>query len=340
MRKQKGKEKLNLKDPKDRWQFCREVRLPDHYYTPGKPDPHTGKPSEPTKIRVAESISKAVLLDLAQYDWPGNTNYKGNGNISHGTGIPIRSVSKGISVLKSIGALDREPQGVKMTAISRLNWAVLDKLREPFRGENAAPTATDDPNVPDDLDEELEALKAEDDDKDDVSDLGPRTAPKTTGGTQTELVNLLLEFGPYRNIRPVVESAIKGLLKTTSADDIRKAWASLKPWQKIKAKKGRNPGGYLRTMLTNAIEQKPEPEPEGDSDGWWGNHDMMEGLIAHVRDTGEDMYVNLARLSNDNEIASFTKWATEWLDHMADELEYEVEFTNKRIRIFACALAR
>lgn len=348
MSKPKTKEKLNLKLPKDRWQFCREVQVPDHYYIPGKPDPHMGKPSEPTKIKVAPSITKSVLLDLAQYDWPGNTNYKGNSNVSHGTGLPPRSVSKGISVLKSIGGLERTFQGVKKTAISRLNWAVLDKLREPFRGEGTAPIATDDEDISDDLDGKLKKLKA-DDAEDDVSDLGPRVektesekpAPERLesekAGPLKDLVDRIMEFGPYRQHRQAVEIVVKGLLKKNkSPEEIQAAWASLKTDQRAMAVKAGSLGAYLFTMLTNAINQPPGDDYGWDTDG--ESPAFMAEAVEIAR--AEGVHVIDIKNSDDPDMGrAFVKWAQVWLTKNAPEIEYKVDHDLGLVSLAAPAIA-
>ena len=338
----KPKKQLNLKLPKDRWAICREVRVPSFYTTPGKPDPHTGKPSEPKPVKVATHITKAVLTDIAQYDWPGNSNFKGNANIAHGTGLSIRSVSKGVAVLKSIGALRRTSQGVKKPAVSSLDWDLLETLREPFRGgDTDTPVGPNEEDAPDDFDEEPQPLKTEDidDDDDDVSDLGPAAPrPEKTGSAAKDLVDLIMEFGPYHRIRPAVETVIKGLLKDKSPEEIKTAWENLPKDRRAMAVRAKSPGAYLRTMLANAIDQ-PQQESEENDDDWAQNEEFMRDIIGRVKSTGVHQ-IGLAELSSDASAASFARWATKWCDQHAPEVEYEVDLPNKEIRVFVGALTR
>jgi hypothetical protein len=339
------KKEFDQRDGYHRQVVCREVQLPDGYWTPGRPGRNKDKkktPGEKKWIEVPIHITRAVLRDIANNDWPRSRNYKSNDNISYGTGLPLRSVAKGVAVLKSVGILRRTQRGTK--TYSQLDWDLMQKLREPFKV-----TPRTDPDIPNDLDDELEALKAEDvedadddDDGDDVSVIGLR-ATATTGGTTKDLVDLLMEFRPYQKhrLRPAVESVIKGLLKDKSADDIRAAWEGLEKWQRAMVVGKTNPGGYLRTILQNAIDQKPiETDEDDDAAGWSDNEELVSTLIGRVKADGEDCYLTLADLTDDTTIASFVRWAEKWREQHAPEVEYEVDVAKKQIRIFAGALTR
>jgi hypothetical protein len=93
-------------------------------------------------------ISKAVLKDIGNNDWPGSSNYKSNENIAWATGLPLRSIAKGVAVLKAEGILRRTQRGGR--TYSHLDWDLMQTLREKFKPVKSVETP--DPDVPDDLD--------------------------------------------------------------------------------------------------------------------------------------------------------------------------------------------
>jgi hypothetical protein len=104
-----------------RWSIIQEARIPDHYIRGG------------VKVTVSPAATKAVALELSQWDIPGRQVYKSVEWISHSTQIPIDSVKKSLRVLRDHGLLRRVSRGPSQSKISILDWDELEKLRKPFR---------------------------------------------------------------------------------------------------------------------------------------------------------------------------------------------------------------
>lgn len=159
-----------------RWEIIYEVRLPTVAVTRRDKNGKTvvenlctfvrhKKDGSDETVNVAPHIVKAVLLGLAQYDFPGSEVYKGVRNIVHATDVPKPSVDKAIRVLRDAGLLKRTPRGWHETSLSVLDWDALEKLRVPFRSTFSA-SAPKGP-LPDLTEDEQEVL----------NDLGPAAKP-------------------------------------------------------------------------------------------------------------------------------------------------------------------
>lgn len=316
-----------------------EVRLPDGYMTPGRPGLNKDKqktPGKETWITVPVHITKAVLKDIGNNDWPGSKNYKSNENIAWATGLPLRSIAKGVAVLKAEGILRRTQRGGKTH--SHLDWDLMQTLREQFKPAKVEDRPDPDSDVPDDLDDELEPLKPEDvedddDANDDVSDLGPQVA---TGDAATSLTRLVMEFGPYHHIRHAVETVIKGMLKTQSAEDIQAAWESLEDWRKAKvvSPDTKNSGGYLRDMLTNAIDDVQQEA--ADAEYGFDDSDELTTFLLEASEkarVGEPEIIPLGATTDDDAREALIRWTIRWFKQHAPDLRCSAHRPNKEIRV-------
>jgi hypothetical protein len=327
------KQEFDQRDGYHRHDLCREVRLPGGYMTPGRPGRDKDKrktPGKETWITVPVHITKAVLKDIANNDWPGSSNYKSNENIASATGLPLRSIAKGVAVLKAEGILRRTQREGR--TYSRLDWDLMLTLREKFKPVKSVETP--DPDVPDDLDDELRAIEAEDapadfdddletlkpedvddegDTENDISDLGPQV---TMEDAATGLIDLVMKFGPYHRLRHTVETVIKGMLKTQSADDIQAAWESLENWRRAKvvSPDTKNSGGYLRDMLTNAIDDVQQEA--ADAEYGYDDSDELKAYLLDVSKTaraGEPVTIPLGATTDDDAREALIRWTSAYV---------------------------
>jgi hypothetical protein len=113
-----------------RWSIIQEARFPDHYLRGA------------TRVTVSPSTTKAVTLELSQWDIPGRQVFKSVEWIAHSTQVPVDSVKKSLRVLRDHGLLRRESRGPGQSKLSILDWDNLEKLRKPFREKPSGDDAT------------------------------------------------------------------------------------------------------------------------------------------------------------------------------------------------------
>jgi hypothetical protein len=212
-----------------RWEIIREVRVPTTFERRKQ-----GGTRE--TITVAAHIVKTVLLDLAQWDDPDATIYKGIANISHATALPSRSVDKALRVLQEHGLLRREVRGLGQTKRSVLDWDKLETLRVPFRDvyvPSSAPTSEDD----------SEGIET--------------PVPITEGIKEPSPVAARLLALPHVGKKLTAKDAdrLAAALSAKAGEDAAyMAVSVLKEQTLVNAATAKNPMGYIRTCL----DGKPE----------------------------------------------------------------------------------
>jgi hypothetical protein len=144
-----------------------------------------------------------------------------------------------------------------------------------------------------------------------------------------------MEFGPYHDLRHAVETVIKGMLKTESAEDIQAAWERLEDWQKAKVVSADNPGGYLRHMLSNAIDDLQQVAKDAAEYGW-DDRDDHKAFVVEVSEkarAGERVIMPLESCTDDDAREALIRWTIRWFGQHAPDLRCFVHRPNKEITV-------
>ena len=88
-------------------------------------------------MKVSPHITHAVLLDLAQWDFPGGKNFKSVENIAYATKLPHQEVIAAMAVLRGIGILRQSQREDDQSPMNRLDCDRIEALRVPFRSGGA-----------------------------------------------------------------------------------------------------------------------------------------------------------------------------------------------------------
>jgi hypothetical protein len=236
-----------------RWAIIQEVRFPDHFK-------YKTKIGDWKKVMVSPATTKAVALELAQWDEPGKQVYKSVEYMAHNTHVPEDSVYKALRVLKEHKLLRRDPRGLGQSKLSVLDWNALEKLREPFRGkadEDALGSGE-----PEDATEAEDGLASEQT----IDAPASTTAPAQTATSLRKKVAapaavvdalLALEGADKRLPRADAGSLARGLVKDYGEDWTLFQIGKLSKETLLRAWNGetRNPAGYLRDCINKCFRE-------------------------------------------------------------------------------------
>jgi DNA-binding transcriptional ArsR family regulator len=209
-----------------RWEIIRQCRIP-------KSCLKISVNKEGGAVTVGAAAVKAVLLDLAQHDKPGNEIYKGLENVAHATGLSIRVINNAIKALENAGIMERRHRSMGKSKYSILSWDRIESLREKFwtiEKKDSNPHGDDDQDV-----------AAED------LSLHP-------------LVDQILSIDVVRAKIPPEKASkiVEALTKAYGEEAVLHAVESLDKVAAASIYKANSPEAYLRTVLANAAKSASE----------------------------------------------------------------------------------